>query len=164
VPRQFAPPAITPPVASLATKPDSAPAAVPPPVAESPPNPNADPQADLKTALPDIVRLLREGDRVGAYKTYCPPDELNPRDIQQMQELLMQSLAAAAQDPGLQQLMQKNQDEFSLAFEALEDQTPTYNDAGDEATYKFANPSEGEEPLTFVKIDGKWYIKQIARK
>jgi len=162
--KMVASPTIAPPVAPPAQQTDIALAAVAPPIEESPPDPNADPQADLKTAIPDIVRLIRAGDQVGAYKTYCPPDELNPKDVQQMQDLIMQSMAATAQVPELQQLMQKNRDEFARAFEALEDQTPIYNDAGDEATYKFAMPGEGTEPMTFGKIDGKWYIKQIARK
>ncbi len=123
-----------------------------------------DTQAELKTAIPDIVRLLRAGDPVDAYKTYTPPNEFNAQAAQQMQELQLQAQATAVQDPELRQLMQKAQAEIVQAYEALEEQTPTLNATGDEATYMFAMPRTGIQPLTFVKIDGKWYIKNIVRK
>jgi len=42
-----------------------------------------DPQADLKTALPDIARLLRNGDWLIWAQTYMRPDKLTPEVMQQ---------------------------------------------------------------------------------
>jgi len=61
------------------------------------------------------------------------------------------------------------------AWEDLENQTPVYNAAGDEATFQFTivypgdndvgpgvqplPPESVTRPRTFIKIDGKWYFK-----
>ncbi len=126
------------------------------------PTPSADPQSSLKTAIPDLVRRLRSGDRVDAYKAYTPPNEFDAQIIQQMQESQLQALAVAAQDPAFRQILQKNQDEVAQAYEALEDQTPTLDATGDEATYEISMPGSGKGPVIFVNVDGKWYLRHIS--
>ncbi len=125
------------------------------------PGQTADSQASLKSAIPDLVRRLRTGDRVDAFKAYTPPNEYDDRRIQQMQGLELQALGVAAEDSAFHQIYQKNLDDVTRAFTALEDQTPTLNASGDEATYELSLPGRGKTPLTFVNISGKWYIKNI---
>jgi len=70
--------------------------------------------------------------------------------------------------PDLQQRLLRDrhqiQEEAAQDIEDLESQTPTYNDAGDEATYVYTPRVFGEfakeqERRTFIKINGKWYEK-----
>jgi hypothetical protein len=47
----------------------------------------------------------------------------------------------------------------------LESQTPTFNAADNEATYMYTihftdGPSSQPLPRVFIKIDGRWYLKQ----
>ncbi len=45
----------------------------------------------------------------------------------------------------------------------MQSQTPTINDAGDLATYMISDPTgrdTTQKPLSFRKIDGKWYVDQ----
>jgi len=116
----------------------------------------------LKTAIPDIARLLRAADSVGFMKTYLPPDDLAKIDDQRLQ---------ATQEAGdragfsINPSLLKAKESLALAVEDLESQRPTYNDAGDEASYEILMPGfEGQEPyylsMVFVKINGKWYSKQ----
>ncbi len=129
----------------------------------------ADPQADLKTALPDIARLLRSGDWLVVDQTYTPPYKLTPEVMQEFldaKQIEQASLVGLA--PDLQQTIlrgrQQIQEEAAQDIEDLESQTPTYNDAGDEATYLYTarvmgKPADHPERKTFIKINGKWYIK-----
>lgn len=161
-PKYVAPPTIAPPVVPPAPKPGTAPVAATQTTASFSPE-SADPQTDLKTAIPDIARLLRSGDTLGFRQTYTPPDELaqlGPQYIQKLQALQAQ----AAQDPDLQQELQKISEGAAEAWEAVEDQTPTFDAVGDEATYLYMLPGVGDAPgaqvpRVFVKIDGKWYLK-----
>ncbi len=96
--KPVAPPAIVPPVAPSivppvalpisppAPQPDAAPVAAAQPITESSQDPNADPQAELKTALADIARLERAGDRLELYRTYTPPDKIDPFMLQEYEK------------------------------------------------------------------------------
>jgi len=147
------------PVAPSTPKPDAAPVADTPP-----PDVDADPQADLKTAIPDIARLKRSGDFLTIYENYTPPDKLNPQTIQTDRIMAKRIADGAANDPRLKQITQRQNESVARAYEALESQAPTYNETGDEATYMYLAPPELVSgsvpyPMTFVKINGKWYIK-----
>jgi len=156
-PKPLAPPVIAPAVATPATKAEATPV-----VEAPPPNPN-DPQADLKTAIPDIARLEATGDTEGVYEKYTPPDELDPKIIQRLRMVQQQTANVAAGNPQLQLQLQQIWNKAARAYEALENQTPTYNEAGDEATYMYSaselTGTTGSRPVTFVKINGKWYEK-----
>ncbi len=162
-PKYVAPSTIAPPLAPPAAKPDAAPIAAAHPTADSSPDPNADPQADLKTAIPDIARIKRAGDMLAFAQTYTPPDELDPQDIQIIQKFQ----AEFAKDPGLKERTQPSAEAEAQAWEALEEQTPTLNSTGDEATYTFTSPPEPdagqpvsiETTIVFLIINGKWYVK-----
>jgi hypothetical protein len=113
----------------------------------------------LSTALPDIARLLRDGDFDTLMKTYMTPDKLASMSPQDQQRMTMMS--QMAQNPQVKPMF----DAMADAIEGLKDQTPTMNDAGDEATYQLsppegmAPPNTPPQPVTFVKINGQWYIK-----
>jgi len=107
----------------------------------------------LKTALPELARQIRAG--MGIFN-FTAPDVLAfdfaPGEWQKRQEQTM----AFFKDPASESA-RKNADETASFYESLESQTPTFNAAGDEATYKVP---DGRESLTFIKVGGRWYIKQ----
>ncbi len=134
--------------------------------ADAPPN-SSDPQADLKTAIPEIARLVRAGDWATFRETYTSPDKADPRDIQKMRDVQQQTEIDVSKDPKYGQFMQQQYEAMAESFEALENQTPIFSAAGNEATYQYATPafSNGKmvqgvipEAMTFVKINGKWYF------
>jgi cytoskeletal protein RodZ len=130
------------------------------------PDPN-DPQADLKTAIPDIVKSLRLGDILTLKKTYTPPNKLDPQQFQQMLDNVVQAMGRMAENPDFREKMQISYDEEAKHFESFETQTPTYNATGDEASYTYTRQPlfDGDETQvtqTFVKIHGKWYMKQLG--
>ena len=164
--------------------PASAPMAPPPP--RSPQTPSAaipqpaDPQADLKTVFPDIARLWRNGDIMKLMQTYMPDEwaRMTPEWMQQAQDLEAWDKARAAINPNDRD---PKEEPMAQMYEALKDQTPTFNATGDEATYFVVRhalalpaialppgmppiPGLGEDPppmtLVMVKINGKWYIKE----
>ncbi len=169
--KPVAPPTIIPPVAPPIAPPtpqlDDAPVAATAPSATLSPDPNVvpDPQADLKTAIADIARLIRAGDGVALYQTYTPPDKIDSQGLQGAEA--EQVYRASRPISELQQI----DEPVAEAFDALEDQTPTFNAAGDEATYVMTWPveqfSDGHvvlypataAPLIMVKINGKWYFE-----
>ncbi len=153
---QVEPPKV-PPATPVATLPDVTPS----------PAAAADPQADLKTVIPYIVRLYRDNDLVTFWQTFTPPDEwakIGPQTIQGIQEA-DQQMAALGINPEF--ISNPTAQDAAQAWEALEDQTPTYNAAGDEATYLFTYPTAHGGGLgiqatqTLIKINGRWYIKSV---
>jgi hypothetical protein len=158
-PRPIVPSNIAPPIAPPAPKSGSAPIA-----ATAPSIPKADPQADLKTAVLDIARLIRDGGDPEAFLvTYTPPDKLDPQRIQEIQMGMQNRTDMGVKDPFMRRMTQDLTELYAKGYESLENQTPTYNDAGDEATYMltFVYPDgySNQSSKTFVKINGKWYLK-----
>jgi len=152
---QIAPP-IAPPVVAPAPKPTAAqPAANPDPAAAK-----TDPQAELNTAIDDIISLLQSGNMMALFEKYATPEDqakMPPEEKAQMEQMMSQ--------PGAQMMIQM----MVSGIQSIKDQTPQMNAAGDEATYQMTmSPPAGmgpagrapqTEPMTFVKVDGKWYIK-----
>ncbi len=159
-PKHVAPQTIAPPVVPPMPKPDAVPVAATPTLAAE-----ADPQADLKTSLADVARLHRAGNQAEAYRIYAPPDKFEPVLYQAMQD----DDERSAQISEMQQSVQQLRDTIARSWEALEYQTPTFNDTGNEATYLKQGiiPSTdggfavggNADPVTFIKINGKWYLK-----
>ena len=123
----------------------------------------SNPQTDLKTTIQDIARLTKSGDLALLAKTYMPPDQYAQSSAQYASTPNFAEMAKNPQiQPILPQLQQASEAQ-GKAFEALKDQTPTYNTAGDEATYMMSPPpGEGDgtpQPITLVKIGGLWYLK-----
>jgi type IV secretory pathway VirB10-like protein len=159
-PQATPPPPPAPRVEAPAIKPVQAPAPAPEPVAAQPAsNPNqGDPQLNLDTAIADICTRAQAGDLVGLMEDYISPDDqakMPPGQFDQMKQM-MQTMASSPQ--GQQMLQQLTQ-----AFQGLQDQTPTYNDAGDRATYTAIPPGgTTPQPITFKKVDGRWYADMGA--
>jgi hypothetical protein len=66
--------------------------------------------------------------------------------------------------PEAQQVMQG----LAQMFQSMKDQTPEINATGDQVTYQMTPPASmlppgmatpPSRPMTFEKIDGRWYIK-----
>jgi len=151
-----APTQVEPPKLSAVTpKPETAPMAT---------STYADPQTDLKTAIPDLARLAEAGDWAVIDENYYPPGSIDSSIIQRTRAQQQQAAMVAAQNPKLQQQMQQTHQAAARSWAALEAQTPTYNATGDEATYMYSVELGGGQilpprPQTFVKINGKWYVK-----
>lgn len=131
------------------------------------------PQKDLKTAIPDIARLIKRGDFPNYTRTYLAPDKLKQMPASSIGHSLEQmvqdpALAKTSQFSDFLQQMHQILDGEAKAWEALESQTPAYNQAGDEATFTKAKLSASppyawseKETVVFVKINGLWYLKDL---
>jgi hypothetical protein len=144
----------------------------------------ADPQQDLKTAIPDLLRIVKGGDFKTLVQTYAAPakraallsmfDPSSDPDFQKMppeaQAMILQTMQGPEMKAQLNEMMQT----LIAGLESIQDATPTYNDAGDKATYKVTLPpgstpagatppdsgpgGKDSDDLTFVKVDGRWFM------
>ncbi len=158
--------ALAAPVSPPAAKPGAPSVAVSPDAVAPAPHPDsaADPQAELITAFADIARMYRANDLLQFWQTYTAPEQWAKDGNEQTQRIL-QVQANTAANPGILGVLQKMDEVFAQGYDALASQTPTYNDAGDEATYTlildFGVGRKSTEPWTFIKINGKWYLKPV---
>jgi len=122
-----------------------------------------DPRSELKTAIPDIVRLLEANDFATYLREYMPPDKL-AAIIKETKLTFDQIVAKAQTDPAYQQ-----QAVLEVAIlKTLGGVIPAVNAAGDEATYpinpanftSYATPGGPRIPsaVAFVKIAGQWHL------
>jgi hypothetical protein len=115
-----------------------------------------DPQAELGTALDDIIGLLQSGDIYTAMMRYIPPDklaEIPAAEMAGMQAEMQAQMSRPEAQQGIQMMIQ--------AVQSMKTMNPTMNDAGDKATYQVSDPTGQDsrtEPMSFQKIDGKWYV------
>ncbi|HTB63681.1 MAG TPA: sigma-70 family RNA polymerase sigma factor [Opitutales bacterium] len=118
-----------------------------------------DPQAELSTALPDLITLIQNGDLFTAYMRYMPPSYFASMP-QNVKDQLAQQEANLLADPNTaprrQQLVQ--------ALQAMQTLVPTMNAAGDTATYDLPFPAGNPDvqKISFIKVDGKWYLSPGA--
>jgi len=125
-----------------------------------------DPRAELKTAMQDYARIIRSEGTMAAMIAFRNPDDLANIDPLVIQRVL------AAEARFRQTANGQQMDEAEAQkYDALENQTPSYNAAGDEATYMFTYDSDIETtsgtvlhagtqfPMVFIKINGRWYLK-----
>ncbi len=121
---------------------------------------------ELNTTIAGIAALSQSGDMLAVMKTYTSPEELAqiPPEVMTQMERAVQ---IQAQNPDTQQIYRAMGEAFAL----LKDQIPEINAAGDEATYQLTVPAgtlppgmtdPPPRPVTFQKIDGKWYLKRDA--
>ena len=124
---------------------------------------SADPQAELKTLIPEISRLFLAGNSLEIYQNYVAPSEFDPKVVQQIHDEQSKVEAFSAQDPGLREQIRVLRESMARDWEALGTQTPVMNDAGDQATYQLVMNGGNGQTLTnavvFIKINGKWYMK-----
>jgi len=148
---------VAPPAARAKIDPIAVPATLP---ADAATPDHADPQAELKTAIPEIVRLWREGKIVELRLTYNPPGRISPEMIQILQVMQRENDDIIAAHPDLQQTYHDAMEANAKPYEELEGQIPLYNAAGDEATYQLRQEDGTYASRTFVKINGKWYLEE----
>ncbi len=122
-----------------------------------------DPRAQLKTAIPDIVRLLEANDFATYLQEYMPPDKLAAM-IKATNLTFDQIVTTAKTNPVFQR-----QAHLEVAIlKTLGGITPAVNAAGDEATYpinpanfsSYTIPGDPRIPsgVNFVKITGQWHL------
>ncbi len=118
---------------------------------------HADPQSELKTAIPEIARLWREGKIADLRMTYDAPGRISPEMVQLLLYKQQEINDLIAAHPEVQQTYRDSMEAGAKPYEELEGQIPLYNDAGDEATYQMRQEDGSYAPAVFVKINGKWY-------
>lgn len=116
--------------------------------------------------LSDLAALSQSGDMIAMMKTYTSPEELaetSPEKKAEMEHMLQ----TMAQNSDTRQIYGA----LGEAYLLLKNQTPEMNAAGDEATYQLIFPPSSlpapmtdppPRPITFQKINGKWYFKRDA--
>jgi hypothetical protein len=129
------------------------------PTADAAPAPDTtegDPEKELGVAIDDIVDLLQAGDIYTAMMRYVPPDML--AQIPEEEKAMMQSqIQSQMAQPQAQQGIQM----FIQVFQSMKTMSPTINGSGNLATYQISDPSGRSaqtHPMSFVKIEGKWYV------
>jgi hypothetical protein len=110
---------------------------------------SGDPRQSVDTAIPDFTRMVDSGDYVTAAETYV---QIPPNVTAQ------QFVAGLEQNPNFPQLVQMVQD----TMRATQGMTPTYNEAGDTATYNFPAPVDGQTSVRWRKIGTQWYLDSLG--
>ncbi|HTB63680.1 MAG TPA: sigma-70 family RNA polymerase sigma factor [Opitutales bacterium] len=108
---------------------------------------NAAPAAQLNvdTAMTDFASLLQAGDYAKAVETYM-------------------QIPATVSGQQLVDGLQKNPDFMKTvqmlinSTQSAQTVTPTYNDAGDLATYNLNSPTNGKTMVRWKKIKGLWFV------
>jgi len=151
-----APASTAPAMASAAKSPVSVPAmpaaSVTPVVAAKPATPapsGPDPRAEVKTALPEAIRLISAKDYSGFIKEFMPPSAAKASGMTAEQ---MASMVAMAPQAG------ESFAKLLPALQAVKDLTPTMDASGNKATYTLNPPIGDIKDLNFVKEDGLWYL------
>ena len=143
---------IVPPKPSQVAPPVAKSAPVAPSIqASAPTAPNTDspdPRLALATALPDFARLVDSGDYVGATEKYLQlsPD-ISPEEF----------VAALQQSPDFPQLVRMAVNTMHAAQEI----SPTFDPAGNVATYSLPAPVDGKSIVRWKKIDDHWLLDAI---
>ncbi len=89
--------------------------------------------------------LLEAGDYAAAAETYMQlPPNMTGRQ-------LVESLQKNADFPDTVKMLIE-------ATRAAQTETPEYNDTGDLATYRLAQPTDGKTMVRWKKINGIWYV------
>jgi len=117
------------------------------PAATAPSGP--DPRADIKTALPEAIRVLIAKDYAGFIKEFMPPSAAKQAGMTPDQMAGMIAMA-----PQMGDSMAK----LLPALQSIKDQTPTIDPTGNSATFTLSTPVENQNNITFVKENGLWYL------
>ncbi len=123
---------------------------------ERPLSAEAQAAGEVDALLIKSIRLLEAHDMVGIIKTIMLPEE--------QQALLLQTGSASPEDAvaALRQHMPEIDQEMEallLTMRAVRGQTPQVSDGGLRASYRVDPPIGGNKELTFVKVDGTWYLR-----
>lgn len=109
----------------------------------------ADPQADLATAIPDLIRLVRAGDYLAMEQRYLPPQKF-ARLSDGEKALMLEEM----QSPRMQEKMQNS----LQALESIQGATPVFNDTGEIATFTPIALPGTPAKMTFIRLNGLWYL------
>jgi RNA polymerase sigma factor (sigma-70 family) len=126
--------------------------------------------SELQALMPNIAHDLRVGQGIFDY--------LSPEDLAKLgytsefiakERAIEASALGSSEDGGMKNMLEAQ----ALTYDALANQIPVINSTGDEATYQIYN-STGDDltygmfsgkgnllPETFIKIQGRWYIKPL---
>jgi hypothetical protein len=141
------------------------------PPANTASRPATDPQKDLETALPDALSIVQSGDLKTFVLTYTLPGKdrddfmsmLDPTQDPDFQKLSPQAQAMVLQ--GMPEMAKQIAQGMAQGLAAIQNETPTYNDTGDKATYKVNLPPSGAnsddaspDSITFVKVNDQWFV------
>jgi len=122
-----------------------------------------DPQMELGTAIDDMATMLQAGDMPGLLEKYTSPEQMAKVSPEQ-KAVMAQRIQQQMTDPHVQQMQQS----VAQILWSFKSQTPEMNATGDEATYQMTptadmappgEPLPASVPMTFIKIDGRWYLK-----
>lgn len=125
----------------------------------------AEPKTDLKECISTMIHYLDTQDVLGLVKTIMPPDAIS-RMIQSGQASSIEDVAEHyRQMPDVSEKMSQ----LLFALQNVQGQEPEMNADGTQATYKIdqsiSGPGKPPAPagtpgqVTFVKIDGFWYLR-----
>jgi hypothetical protein len=105
-----------------------------------------DPQAELGTAISDLIRLAQAGDAATMFQNYIQPSAQAGMSEQVKTNLIYMMQNEAASPQGL------------MEMQFIQSSTPTMDPSGNRATYTFpaGNPRAS---LSFVKVNGRWYFQ-----
>jgi hypothetical protein len=110
-----------------------------------------DPQLDLSTAIPQMIRLLTVGDADGFIQKYMAPADIG--------RVLTKDRATLTRQTS------DKKDSIIAALRSIQDTTPAFDSTGDIATFWPAIGPDGKpnQPggfsMTFCRIGGKWYLQ-----
>ena len=141
-------PAAAAPVASAVKA--AAPVATSAPVASAAAKPSGpDARTDIKTAVPEAIRLLETKDYANFVKQFMPPSQLS-----QMPIPVDQLVAMMTADPGAAAQFQTMID----TLKRIQGLAPTMSADGNKATFTLDPPIANEKQVSLVKENGLWYL------
>lgn len=125
----------------------------------------AGPKSDLKSCVSATIHFLESQDITSLVQTIMPPDAIK-RMIDSGQATSIEDIAEHYREiPGIDSKMEQ----LLQGLKSAQDQAPTMNDDGAQATYKIdsavTGPGKPDAPagtpgnITFIKIDGNWYLR-----
>lgn len=108
----------------------------------------AHPCAKLETAIPHGIKLLEEKKFKEFIETFAHPDEL--KKILENTDLETIAKGLAESDKGA--ILIK-------IFKDLQGKEPMLAENGSKATYKVTTEGSPKDAIEFVKVEGRWYIR-----
>jgi hypothetical protein len=121
------------------------------------------PRTELATTIPELARLIDAQDFETLMQDFMPPEELNlllAKSGQPGPPMLLTELAnRMSQNPKVMRQMEA----ASQFLKYLQTQTPTFDASGESASYPTRQVVNGQTSITFVKVDGNWYVKNGAQ-
>ena len=113
----------------------------------NPDNEGPDPRAELKTAVPYAIELLKNKDYQQFIEKFAHPDQLKRvLDQREMKRIVGD--------------FSKEKSKTTLAaFMKIKDATPTMRDEGNEAVFLVDLPDSPIKEIVFVRTDGTWFLR-----